>query len=421
MRVARHCRTILAAAALAAAVGCHEKADSDKDAGDAASPDAGPPDAVVNDAAVDARLDASPDASTDASVIQHYFCNEPFFKLPIDGQTEATHSIEIDRGRVLWTRNGSGSTYSAGEMFLLDLETCIERQLTQGSKAGRAHLVGNHLVWDDRKDEDGQWCTDLYHMDLSTGITDRMTQTPGCELDPRTNGRFVAYSWVDTLDGPPTVPPTLRLLDMDTGDDIELWRGSVSSFDLDERYVVWPGYGPDPQSVGRDIYVHDLESGETSHLDFTYERYQWWVFIWQGWVTIRGTDNGLYDPLNFLQLYHLETQELRTILVDDYATSAAWIKDGLLAYNTSQYSVQPALNPSDLEVYEIDTAESRRITQTESNLRAFGVSSPFILILKELFNPNSYMNDFYIANLEALGVLDASGILIPGDPVIDPP
>jgi hypothetical protein len=90
---AGHARVALFAfmLALAIAPGCEENGTCSPDAGDAAiTEDAGPPDTRPRDAAPDAGHDASHDATFDASVIQHYFCNEPFFKLPIDGQTEYT-------------------------------------------------------------------------------------------------------------------------------------------------------------------------------------------------------------------------------------------------------------------------------------------------------------------------------------------
>ncbi len=407
------------AVALIACTACEETAPGDPDA--EPQLDAGP-DAGVADAGRDAGLDAGLDATPNARVVQHDFCDEPFFKLPIDGQDDWTSNIEIDGRRILWSTVQHYPQNVESELVLLDLVTCVERQIAIGSQPGRVHLQRDHVVWSEHRDDEGPSCSDLYHLDLSTGIQDRLTQSPGCELEPRTNGRYVAYRWVDKLEGPPTVSPTLRLLDMQTFEDIELWPSAVDSFDLDDRYVVWPGYGQDPQSVGRDVYVYDLQSGQTHHLDFTYDRYQWWVYSWQGWITIQGTDGGLYDPLNYLQLYNLDTQELRTLLEGDHAVSSASIRDGLVLYNSSAYSATPALHPSDLEIYEISTGLTRRLTQQQSDLRNEGISSPYVLLIHRLYdNWSNYMNDFYVANLESFGVLDATGNLVPGPPVINPP
>lgn len=409
------CAAVLLAAA---AAGCHETPASDPDAGDASVLDARPQDSRVPDAATD----AGPDASPDGQVIQHDFCNEPFFKLPIDGQIDNAYSVDINGRKVLWTKIANyPQTVRPGEVYVLDLDTCVERQLTVGTTAGNVHIRDNHVVWDDFSNSGGPFCTDLYHLDLGTGIRERLTQSPGCEQEPRTNGRYVVYRWVDTIQGPPTVAPTLRLLDMETSDDIELWRGSVDSFDLDDRYVVWPGYGSDPQSVGRDLWVHDLETGETRHLDFTYERYQWWIYIWQGWVTIRGTDDGLWDPLSYLQLYHLETQELRSLVEGDYSVASAHIDSGLTVWNTSLYSQAPQLLPADMDLYEISTGQSRRLTTQVGQTAPVGLAPPYLLMIRFLNLSIPSMNDYYVANLEALGVLDASGLLVPGGPVIDPP
>jgi hypothetical protein len=79
------------------------------------------------------------------------------------------------------------------------------------------------------------------------------------------------------------------------------------------------------------------------------------------------------------------------------------------------------VNPSDIELYGIASGTSRRLTSAESNLRVRAIDVPYHLFIHRLFLGHSFQNDFYVANLEALGVIDATGTLIPGDPVIDPP
>ncbi len=49
------------------------------------------------------------------------------------------------------------------------------------------------------------------------------------------------------------------------------------------------------------------------------------------------------------------------------------------------------------------------------------LAAPYLILIHLLNLPNTEKNDFYIANLEALGVIDAFGNLLPGGPVITPP
>jgi hypothetical protein len=74
-----------------------------------------------------------------------------------------------------------------------------------------------------------------------------------------------------------------------------------------------------------------------------------------------------------------------------------------------------------MELYDIDLGLSRRLTTQEGPIAPTAISSPYLLIIRLLFLYDTFMNDYYIANLEALDVIDGSGVLIPGSPVITPP
>ncbi|MDY0004095.1 MAG: hypothetical protein RBU30_22545 [Polyangia bacterium] len=391
----------------------HAGADAGPDASDGALPDA-----RLQDARPDARTDARTDAQVLPDATQHYFCDEPFFKLPIDGVNERTGGIAMQGGRVVWSKQKQPSDHLLGEVYLLDLETCVEHQLTVDTQAGWVHIHGNDVVWDDRKDDRQVWCSEIRHHDLATGIEERLTETSQCELEPKTNGRHVAYRRLETI----TDAPSLRLLDRQTGIDIELspdWT-NIESFDLNDRYVVWVAYTQDPLSVGRDVFYHDLATSETHHIDATYQRYQYWVFLWEDWVTIRGNDAHLSGPKH-LALYSLVTNEERTIIEDDFSVGSGPIQDGKVLFSTSMYSGSTLLFPSDIEIYSLANDTYRRLTTSDGMIAPIAISPPYLLMIRFLGLPDRFQNDYYIANLETLGVLDASGMLLPGDPVIVPP
>ena len=101
MRMHGHPWLVIALALIAGATacGCEETpADRDADSGDASLPDAHVPDARVPDAQIP---DAGSDAAVPPDAIQHSFCNEPFFKLPIDGQSERTSGIAMQGDRIV--------------------------------------------------------------------------------------------------------------------------------------------------------------------------------------------------------------------------------------------------------------------------------------------------------------------------------
>jgi hypothetical protein len=85
------------------------------------------------------------------------------------------------------------------------------------------------------------------------------------------------------------------------------------------------------------------------------------------------------------------------------------------------YKATNTVFPADVEVYDIGTTDYRRLTSNNGLVAPTAISPPYLLMIRFLGLPDRFQNDFYIANLEALGVLDATGNLIPGDPVIDPP
>lgn len=400
--------------AAAPACRCDESTDT-PDAGDTGVPEASvPPEAGLSDAGPDADATLPPDAT------QHDFCNEPFFKLPIDGQTESTAGISIRERLIAWAKRKRIPTSDRSEVYLLNLQTCVEQVLTSGSEAYAPEVRGDDIFWYDLKDGSETFCSDLYHYARATGEASRLTATAGCEMGTGATGDYLAYSYSQT----PTDPPSLRLWNLQTGDDIELspdWTNiQAEYFHVDEQRVVWVAYTQDPLSVGRDVFYRDLPAGQTQHIDASYDGYQYFPFVWQEWVTWMDMAGHTQYPSG-ISLYNLATQVRIQLVTDDYAAVLAPIRDGLVAYNTSLYSGTNQLNPSDLEIFEIATGATRRLTTEPTYLRAKAMDPPFMVLMNRLNLNVAAMNDYYIANLELLGVIDAGGNLLPGGPVISPP
>lgn len=89
--------------------------------------------------------------------------------------------------------------------------------------------------------------------------------------------------------------------------------------------------------------------------------------------------------------------------------------------NTSVYTSSTSLFPADMELYDIGSGLSRRLTTQEGITAPVAMASPYLLVIRFLGLYDPFMNDYWIANLEALGAIDGAGSLVPGDPVFTPP
>lgn len=402
--------TILAVAAVICR--CEHSASSADGDSDAASEASVPPEAGLPDAGLDGQV--LPDAT------QHDFCGEALFKLPIDGQTEATYGLDIWDEHVIWAKENTSSGTPQSDIYLLNLSTCVESVLTNGAEAFGPSIHNEDIYWYDISDSPNDYCSELYHYSLGTGEASRLTTTAGCEQLTASVGRYLAYSYQATV----TEPPSLRLWDLMSGSDIEVspsWTNiQADYFKASDNNLVWVAYTQDPLSIGRDVFYRDLWAGETHHIDASYDDHQYFPFIWQEWITWQDMAGYVQYP-SAITLYNLVTQERIQIVSDDHAAIVAPIRDGLVAYNTSRYSGTNLQDPSDLEVYEVETGLTRRITAFAGNFRVLSIDPPFMLLTVVLHLPDNRKNDYYIANLEALGVIDSQGSLIPGGPVITPP
>jgi hypothetical protein len=381
-----------------------------------------PADAGPDAARGDARPEAGPGPDADAGpwpdATQHDFCDQPFFKLPIDGQSQITLGIDLDSSRVAWTFHDT-SPGTRGDIHALDLSSCVERVITQGALAGNLRIHGDEVIHDDIDDATAAaFCSDLYTVTWAGGSRQRLTSTPQCEGEPRTNGQHVIFRRLETIDD----AASLRLWDRQTDAQVELSpaEANIESFDLNDRYAVWLAYTQDPLSVGRDLFYRDLSAGESFHVDSTYDRWQLFTQLWEDWVIVKGGDNWLESPF-FVELINLATQEERSLLEGDYAGGIPRIDSGLVTYHTSANSGTEYSFPSDIVLYEIASDTGRRLTTEPGYLALIRFSYPYLLMLRFLNLGDTFMNDFYVANLVALGITDGMGQLIPGDPVIDPP
>lgn len=395
------------------------------------------------DAGADAGVDASradvaliPDAMTpDAEIvhpgpiseIQYAFCDEPFFQLPIGGPDEYTFGHSLWNTRLSYSRGPRGSEFVV-DVYLLDLQTCVEYRLTEGIASTSTWLRDSEVLYQDGKEvlEPSFYCSDLYRYDLETWLPERLTSLPQCEENARSNERFIAYERNTRLEGYDS-PRENLVWDLETGTTTQYAppEALAGNYDISDRYLVWSGYTQLTGSLGKDVYYMDLDTGETVHIPRSADYYCYKVRVWGEYMTYHCSEYWTSHPYH-LFLRHIPTgQELQLDdpASDDHGIMVGVLYKNLVSWNTSRFmgEVGTFEDRTDIEMYDIDTGVRRRLTSGPSMLAIGYVYLPYALFGMPAPPYGNNVMYYYIANLESLGVVDATGNLIPGDPVIDPP
>jgi hypothetical protein len=395
---------------------CQEPGGGHPDGGEAGidAADAGVDAGDAGDARMDARTDAAP--LPDAT--QHDFCGEAFFKLPIDGHTRSTYGFSIAASRVAWA-SAPGVSVSADVSFI-EFSTCLERQITQGGTGGNPNVSDDQSILYRVKPEDtASFCFDLVRYDVVAGTFEPLTATPACETYPEQEGHYLAYrSMPDLYSG-----AALRLRDLWLDLDVEIFPSDacVAGFDLGAKYLAWTSYTQEATSVGQDVFYYDLATAEITHVGATYEEHQEGLQAWDDWITWKARETEEGPPPNRLLLFHIPTGQATALAEDDWAATYGPIRDGLVAWNTARYTGEAHADPSDLEMLDLETWVERRITTEATPYRVVGLAPPFMLLREAVPGGDRFQHNYYVANLVALGIIDAQGRLIPGDGVIEPP
>jgi len=372
----------------------------------------------------DARptVDARPGADARPEGIPYDFCSLPFMKLPIDGQGgEMTVGIHLDSHYVVYLTRPAPYERPM-EVRMMDLETCLEYQLTNGSEALMVWNAGDHVYYTDTPREPyTELVRHIYHYDVGTWTERQITNGQFGEIDVRGTEDYLLFKRFDNYDTLPA-PKSLILHILATGEERALapsWA-SAGYYDVDGHRAVYAGFTDDPQSEGRDVFMHDILQNETHHIDTTYAGNQSWAIIDGNHIAYTVTDRyGAGE--GSLMLYHIPTAEEELVSGPEPAGGWAAMDGTLLAYNTNRYQAVPTGFPSDIELFDIDSGVKRRVTAAPSNLRAFYMSFPYLLMIDWLLLEDRTINDYYVAHLVRLGITDEQGHVLPGDGIILPP
>lgn len=400
--------------------GCETPLRQHPDAGGDAGKDGAPTaDAVV-------RPDAGPqDASPRPEGVPYDYCGDPFFKLHIGGQAEEVWGPSLSGNRLAYARGPHTSLQ--WDAYVLDLDECKEYRLTQGRRVSSIFIHHDKLLWADNFDHSDApiyHCMDLYGYDLSVWAGEQLTDHPLCEWHPKTNGRYVAYERNTTEDGGSSRENLLWDLQTDTATRFAEPGAQAGYYDIDDLWLAWSGYTLMATSLGKDVFYLDLATGEETHVENSAQYYCYDVRLWGDYLTyvcseywMEGAYHLFLRHLPTGQELHLDGGQGRVGLIGRGVMSA-----DIVAWITSKHAPDPGAFAAltDVELYDLQSGEFRRLTTTQSRIFVEDISIPWVVLSLQT-TPGEYFYDFYVANLEQLGVLDAAGHLVPGEPVLAPP
>lgn len=371
---------------------------------------------VAQDAGRDGGADARPDATWPPVGVSYDFCDEPFFKLPIDSETQKTPRVHLWGSGLLYPKTDAGDSESH-RLFYFDLEQCKEYRIAGNEEQGGGNIWESLIVYSlcDGCSNDPFRGTDLEMIDVEDWHRERLTDDHPGRISPIHNGQQILFLRIDDYN-PPNAPVTpLGMLDTVSGEEIEL-EPSGGYYAISERHAVWRSH----MGGGSHVAYMDLQTEEIVHIESTWPWNQMGLDTWGNYIVWVASENYV-DPPFHARLYHVRSGQETVLTEDEETLCYATIHENLVAWTTTHYrdpSIE-GIRPADIELYDIKTGLHRRLTSQPSRMRQSRVFQPYLLIID--VGEQKSMHDWYVANLEKLGVIDAQGNLLDGPPVIDPP
>ena len=395
-----------------AGCGCNEKGSGTNEAD--AQVDAGFVD--VEDAKVVDASPPMPDGST-----QHDFCDQPFFKLPIDGPTQATYQLTIWKDKIVYSVT-SPDDINKKDIHLMDLSSCVEKQISYSGKAAGPIMDDEKIVWLDYRNmsEDPYHCTDYYMYDLSLEKEERLTENPECNGEFALFGDYFAFKKAEST--------TLNIKDLyltkyGSGEEKIIVPGAwlPISPDLSERYLVFGAQTEDSTSMGRDAYYYDLQEESLHRVTETSDVFCQGTIAWGDWMIYAGNYFPSQMPFR-VGLYNMPEKRHIALSPEEDAIPSIALHENLAAWTTVMYSGTHYTGPRDIELYDVKQETNRRITKHSGGMGVRTLFFPYLVAMDaRYYNGNRLQNDFYVANLVKLGITDEDGNLLPGEGVIEQP
>jgi len=382
------------------------------------------PDGALGDAAVDAAADSGlpPVSLAPRQPVALDICARPFFRIPCAPEDLLYYTL-ADR-RVAWEVDAEEPGYS--DLWLLDLSVCEATLAVEKRTIGLFDLWRNTLVW-----EDARWPVWDDELNKAVGITnlaiadlDRwdakwLFYSETSSFYAQVNDDYVAF--VHKVDRRETGLHELWLLSRDTGEATVVAPTNVAAIwpSMGERYLGYVGYYPQG-GEGFDVYYYDTWTGQTNWLEATGAGYQEGLQHVGDYLAWFHFPPSLQPPYR-VDAYHIPTETLINVTDNEYESPMGALDPPVVAYSTTAHD-PPEGRYWDVSIYDLESGARRRLTWQAGTLHPVRLSMPYLLLV-HLLSPhvNGGPKNLYIANLEALGVVDPHGHVIAGDPVIEQP
>ena len=363
----------------------------------------------------DRILDAADSGeATVPPAVQYNFCSDPIWPIPHQaGDGLQIHMNALNEAKLAYWIHVSTSSDVHDEYYLFDIATCTEYDMS-GSISGYGFFAGlgnDRLVLRDTSDDGAT--TQLKVVDLATWNRRTLftiTQDIGYQMGG-SNGDVIAYFVTPDWH---TVPETLWLYDLDTGDSTALWSGGLryTYMAVTDSFVLFEPPSNEPTCDTAITHYVDLSDLSQGDIPETCEKSQHWYFgsgRRVGYLEARGM---LPAPYTCVVL-DMDTHQKWVLTQDDISDCGGGMDGNIVLWRTGRYRTdnQPSDLIGDIMATDLATGLERRLT-TEARLLGAGMymALPYAIF----FVPQ---RQYYVVDLEALGIVDQDGHLIDGPPL----
>jgi beta propeller repeat protein len=272
-----------------------------------------------------------------------------------DGANQKHPAIYGDR--IVWTDFRNGDGYQKSDIYMYDLSTSTETQITTSGSACMPDIYGDKIVWADVRNGNG----DIYMYDLSTSTETQITTNGSWQYWP------VIYDdkivWVDERDadeshGDAYVSTSVYMYNLSTSTETRMstregqQQGPSSVYDDN---VVWNSYLPDGSQC---IYMCNLSTFEETQITTSRSAYSPDIYGDRiVWIDFR---NGIGSVDGNIYMYNLSTS------TETQITSNVSNKYGAVIYDDRIIWADWNNGDPAICMYDLSTSTETQITDESS-------------------------------------------------------
>jgi beta propeller repeat protein len=390
-------------------VGCSDDSTPRPDAGIDAEPDAALPDVEVPDVmdatVPDARpyspwCGENPDPGPDPNAV------------PLtDDEPNHFHGFRVGGRRVVYSKKIDPVEYVPAdyEVFVFDLDTWEASQITDADRSPtNPQILGDTLMWTDCRSIAGDASTlqdEIVQYDLVSGVETRLTETDDSEVILAFNSDYVLYDFFSAGEW----ESELRLVDRATAEERILapLGSSTEGESMNGRFVSWVAIPPGSPYLKKDVYVHDIETGITEHLESTENGLTYGTSVSGSRVAWMDDRNGNWD----IYLYDMETGVETRVTDDPFDQIGPTLLGELVLFHDYRFSLGWENNQDcarDLVILDLSTGAIRRITE-QPWFWGGRLGEGFVVAWFGNARAGLFPEKLYYFDLVAMGILDPTG------------